>query len=231
MFGIVELDAPQVLRVILAGLGSRQCNGLIAAQSRGFVHEARVDTAKEQIGFGSRYKKRLRLMHDEPACEVGKAAIHDVKAAGFECQDVEHFDLVHLAVADVDEGGNIAAQVEQRMHLDGSFGLTKARPGEDAQAQVDGRGIECIDRLFQLHRKVAAGVKGSGILDQAHGEIRIDATVALLVGIGQCALGDVASYAQVIGLGLVSAQTGFDVAQTFAVSQLRESHAEKLIEV
>jgi len=55
--------------------------------------------------------------------------------------------------------------------------------------------------------------------------------LALLVGIGQCALGDVAAYAQVIEFGLVSAQTGFDVAQTFAVSQLREGHTEKLIEM
>src|SRR5665811_302782 len=120
---------------------------------------------KEQIGFGSRYKKRLCLMQDEPAREVGEATIHDVKAAGFGYQDVEYIDLVHLAVADVDEGWNVAAQVEQRMHLDGSFGGAEARPREDAQAQVDGRGIECVDRLFQLHRKVVAGVKCSGSLD------------------------------------------------------------------
>ena len=34
-----------------------------------------------------------------------------------------------------------------------------------------------------------------------------------------------------IEFGLVSAQTGFDVAQTLAVCQLREGHAEKLIEM
>src|SRR5687768_16459864 len=117
------------------------------------------------------------------------------------------------------------------MHLDGGLGRAKARPRKDAQAQVDSCGIECVDRLLQFSRKAVAGVKLSGGLDQAHGEIGIDATVALLVGIGQCALGDVASYAQVIELGLVSAQTGFDVAQTFAVSQLREGYAEKLVEM
>lgn len=44
-------------------------------------------------------------------------------------------------------------------------------------------------------------------------------------------LGDVASYAQMVELSLVGAQTGFDVAQTLAVSQLCESHAQKLIEM
>jgi hypothetical protein len=35
----------------------------------------------------------------------------------------------------------------------------------------------------------------------------------------------------VIELGLVSAQTGFDVAQAFSIRQLRKSHTEKLIEM
>jgi hypothetical protein len=104
-------------------------------------------------------EERLCLMQSEPAGEVGEAVIHDERAAGFGYQDVEHIDLVHLAVADVDEGWNVAAQVEQRMHLDGRFGLMKARPGKDAQAQVDGCGIECVDCLFQFHRKAVAGIK------------------------------------------------------------------------
>jgi|CXWL01.1.fsa_nt_gi hypothetical protein len=52
------------------------------------------------------------------------------------------------------------------MHLDGSLGGAEARLRKDAQAQADGRGIECIDRLFQLHREAVAGVKLSGSLDQ-----------------------------------------------------------------
>ncbi len=45
----------------------------------------------------------------KPARKIGKAAIHDVKTASFEYQDIEYIDLVHLAIADVDEGWNIAA--------------------------------------------------------------------------------------------------------------------------
>ena len=55
--------------------------------------------------------------------------------------------------------------------------------------------------------------------------------VAGFVGIGQRALGDVATDAQVVELGLVRAQAGFDVAQALAVSELREGHAEKLVEM
>jgi len=35
-----------------------------------------------------------------------------MKTAGFGKQDIERIDLVHLAVADVDERWNIAAQVK-----------------------------------------------------------------------------------------------------------------------
>ena len=218
VFGIVELDSSQVLRVILAGLRRGQHNGLIAAQTRGLVHGARADATKEQIGFATNDKECLRLMQGEPASEVGEATIHDVKAASFGYQDVEHIDLVHLAIGDVNEGWNVVAQVEQRMHLDGSFCSAKMCPWKDAQTQVDGRGVECICRLLQFHHKAVAGVKHSGDLNEAYREILVDVPVALFVGIGQRALGDVASYAQVIELGLMGAQASFDVAKTLAVS-------------
>ena len=50
-------------------------------------------------------------MHGVPAGKIGEAPIHDVKAASFGYQNVEHIDLVHLAIADMNEGWNIAAQV------------------------------------------------------------------------------------------------------------------------
>lgn len=90
----------------------------------------------------------------------------DVKVVGLGDQEIEHIDLVHPAIADVDEGWDIVAQTEQRMHLDDSLSGTEARPRKDAKAQADGRGIECIDHLFQLHREAAADVKLSGSLDQ-----------------------------------------------------------------
>ena len=117
-------------------------------------------------------------MQDEPASEIGEAPIHDVETAGFGDQEIEHIDLVHLAIADVDERWNVAAQVEECVHLDGSLGGTKTRPRKDAQAQVDGGRVECVGCLLQFSRKAVAGVKLSGGVDQAHGEVGVDAPVA-----------------------------------------------------
>ena len=89
---------------------------------------------KEQIGFAANSEERLCLMQLEPASEIGETPINDIKAAGFGYQDVENIDPVHLAVADVDEGWNVAAQ-------------------------VDHCSVQCIRGLFQLLRKAVFRIK------------------------------------------------------------------------
>jgi hypothetical protein len=72
-----------------------------------------------------------------PDYEVHVAPIHHVEGAGLHGQDVEHVHIVQLAVADVDEGWNSPAQVQQRVQLDGRFGRAKRRPLEQAQTQIE----------------------------------------------------------------------------------------------
>ena len=45
---------------------------------------------------------------------------------------------------------NTAAQVQQGVQLDGRFGRAKRRPVKQAQAQIDGAGIECVYGVVQL---------------------------------------------------------------------------------
>lgn len=74
------------------------------------------------MGFSMADKERLGSMQKVQTSKVGEAAIHDVKAAGLRNQHLENINLVHLAVVDMEEGGNIVAQVEQRMHPAGNLG-------------------------------------------------------------------------------------------------------------
>jgi hypothetical protein len=55
--------------------------------------------------------------------------------------------------------------------------------------------------------------------------------VAFLVGIGQIAARDVTANAEMVKFGLVRAQANFDVTQALAVGQLREGHAQILIQM
>jgi len=51
-------------------------------------------------------------MHLEQASKVQVAPVHNVERAGLQNQEVQHIDLVHLAIAYVDEGWNRASQVQ-----------------------------------------------------------------------------------------------------------------------
>ena len=84
-------------------------------------------------------------MHLVQPRKVQIASVHDVESTRFDGQDIEHIDVSHLAVADVNEAGNAATQIQQRVQLDGRLGGTKRRPIEQAQAQVDGARIQGID--------------------------------------------------------------------------------------
>lgn len=73
------------------------------------------------------------------------------------------------------------------------------------------------------------GVECRRLLDQDQGEVREDAPVALLIGIGQGAAGGGLANATVIKLGAQSPETGFDVAQALPLSQLDEGQHEEML--
>jgi hypothetical protein len=73
---------------------------------------------------------RYCLMHLKQASKVDVASVHYIKRPWLQNQDVQHIDLVHLAVADVNECGNRAPEVQQCVQLDGCLGFAKRRPLE-----------------------------------------------------------------------------------------------------
>ena len=163
------------------------------------------------------------------ALEVHVAAVHDVEGTGFECQHVEHVDVVQFAVADVDEGWDRPAQVQQRVQLDGRLGGAKRRPVEQGQTQIDGAGVQRVDRVVQANVQRIARVKFAGSANQHRSQVRPDAPVAGLVGIGQRGAFDGRAKAHRIQLARIGRQTRLDIAQALAPGQLRERHRTQLL--
>ena len=112
--------------------------------------------------------------------EIREATIHHVETARLERDLVEDIDLVQLAVRDVNESRDVATShgdflrphVEQRMKFDRRLGLAKARPREERQGQVDGRGVERIGRVVQRDAETLARVKLACHLNEAQCEAR-----------------------------------------------------------
>lgn len=55
------------------------------------------------IGFFAHHDKSARLMQSIEMCEVQVAAIHDIERTGVDRYEVQHIDLVHLALSDVNK--------------------------------------------------------------------------------------------------------------------------------
>lgn len=61
--------------------------------------------------------------------EVQVGAVQDAEGSRFECDLIEHVDIVDLGVGDEDDGGDVAQHIEQGMKFDSAFVLSELRPG------------------------------------------------------------------------------------------------------
>jgi hypothetical protein len=71
----------------------------------------------------------------------------------------------HFAIGDADKRGDVAMQIQQRMHLDGGLALAELGPREQRQAQVDGGGVQGIQALVQIDAHRIVGVQRPGDSD------------------------------------------------------------------
>jgi hypothetical protein len=182
-----------------------------------------------EIGLRARDKERPGEMQSVQALEVEIAPVHHVKGARLGQQFVEHIDVVPLAVGDVNEARNVAAQIDQRVQLDRRLGRTKRRPRKQRQAQIDRCGIQGVDGIFQIHAKGLVDIKSARDSNQVLSELGIDAPVACFVGVGKRAPGNRSANTQVVKLRMLGPKARFDVAQALAVAELGKRHAAKLI--
>ena len=118
----------------------------------------------------------------------------------------------------------------QRVQLDGGFGRAKWRPRKYRQTQIDGRGIERVDGLGQIHSKGLLGIQAAREANQTLSEAGVDAPVARGIGVCQRVARDAAPDPQMIELGGLRSQARLNIAQALPVRQLRKGHAQVLIQ-
>ena len=136
---------------------------------------------------------------------------------------------MHLAIGNADERGDIAMQVEQRMHLHRAFVLAEPGPRKQRKAQIDGGRIQHVQALIEVYADRIGGIERPRNVDQDVSEVRKDAPITRLVCVGQSGAGYLAAKAHVVSFGSQRAKTGLNIAQALAIGQLRESHGQILI--
>src|SRR3974377_654801 len=227
--GVEVANAPQRVGVVPGGSDPGEGDSLIAPQSGGPIDGVGVSPLKLEIVLGTGDIEGRSSRQDQEPSKVYVASIHNVEGTRLGQEGVEDVDVVNPSRSHADKGGNAAAQVQKGVQFDRRFVLAKASPGKQRQAQIDGGGIQGVDGLLQLDAERIVDVQMAGGANQSLSEVGIDAPVALLVGGGQSAPRRPTVKAHVVKLARHRAQTGFDIAKTFAVGQLSEGHAQELI--
>src|SRR6266478_148445 len=228
--GVFESDTTQGGVEVLARVEAGEHDGLIANQPGASIDRMRIATLGFEVRFGAGDKEAFRLVQLIKPLEVDVASVHDVESTRLGQQQVQNVDVVQFAIADVEKRRDVAAQVQQRVQLDGRLGRAKRRPSKYRQAQVDGAGIQSVNRVFEIDAKRFPGIKTTGDGDERLGKVGVDAPVPALVGIGQSTARHPALDAHVVQLAPLRAQTRFDVAQTLSIGQLSKSQAEIMVE-
>src|SRR4029077_3429619 len=157
--GVFESDATQGCVEVLAGIEAGEHDGLIANQARASIDGMRITPLGFEVGFGSGDKEAFRFVQPIKPFEVDVSSVHDVESARLGQQQVQNVDVVQFAIADVEKRRDVAAQVQERVQLDGCLGRAKRSPSKQRQAQVDGAGIQSVDRVFEVDAKRFCSIK------------------------------------------------------------------------
>ena len=229
---VLDHHSAQRLRVVLARRIRRQHARLVAQHSGTRpVYWVRITPLELGVALGTGHKEGLGLVNHKQPGEIQIAPIHQVERPRLEHQIVQHIDLVRLAVGDVNETGDVASQVQQRVQLDGGLGRAKRSPRKHRQTQIDGAGVERINRRVERQAKGLRGVQRACKGNQVLSKVGVDLPWARGVRIGQrVARNRLAAKPHVVQPPGLSAQVDFDVAQGLAVGQLGEGHGEELVQ-
>src|SRR5665213_2076957 len=100
-----------MIRVVFCRVEAVEHYALIADDSAGPVSGMRIHAPRIHVLLGACDEEGSSLMHCVQPREVQISAVHDVEASSFHKKDVQHVDVVYLAIADVNERWNRAAQV------------------------------------------------------------------------------------------------------------------------
>lgn len=73
---------------------------------------------------------------------------------------------MQFAVGDMDEGRDIATQIQQGVQFDGRLCGAEQDPGKDRKTQIDGRDIKRVNGVVEFETQVFLGIQRSCDADQ-----------------------------------------------------------------
>jgi hypothetical protein len=87
-----------------------------------------VAALQQDVGFGAHYEEGGTQRKEEELLEIHAGTVHHVEGTCLRHGFVEDVHVVYPALGNADKRGDIAAQVQEGVHLDRGFVFAKLRP-------------------------------------------------------------------------------------------------------
>ena len=191
-----------------------------------------------QVVLGAGDKKGAGRVQPIQSDKIDVGLVHDVVGSGLNQpllrQQVEHPNIVQLAIADMNKAWDRSAQIDQRVQLDCRLGRAKRCSGKQRQAKIDRGRIQRVDcrphQGFEFRADRIVGIQGASDADQMLRQICKYRPWPRAIGVRQGVARDrLAAKPQTIKMPRLRAKIDLDVAQRLAPGQLSERECEKLV--
>lgn len=230
IFGVEVTNTSERIWIILRSQWPSEPNRLIGSQPGAFVDLSIGSSGIVEVALRANHEVSHALVETIQTQEIDVATVHNVKSSRFQNQLIQDVDIVNAPSGDCDITRDAAAKIQQCMCFDRRFVFAKLCPGKKRETQIDSCRIESINRLVQTQPEILVLVEFSSSANQNLTQIGPNAPIAAFVRIGKCAARHLRPNSHMVEFGFHRAQTSFDIAEAFPISQLSESHAEELVQ-
>ena len=170
-------------------------------------------------------KHALGIEGGEPIV-IGVATIENHDGSRLETQAARHAVFVHAAFGDERKTGEQSLMIQQQMQFHRSFGALVLGPVENGSAELDERGVQSKQFVFETETMGAGHFAAAAQQLIKHAAVKRPGSVFIGVGQGR-ALGRVGQ-SQVPQLTLAGGQAAANLAQGLCPSQMTEQHGYEL---
>jgi len=229
MLGGIVTDTAQLNRIVYLAIDARQYDCLIRTQTGTAVNRARVHAPELRIYPIANNEKRGSRGDMEQAHKIDVATVHNVESVWFQKQSVKQAPVRSIPVGDFNKSRNRAAQIETGMQFDSSMTSMNSCPRKNRKAEIDNGRIKGVHRAVHFNTKFIAGIQSTRLMNQDLREVGIDTPITVFIGVGESITGNIAADTHVVKFMVLRPEACFDVAETLAVCELRESQTAKLI--
>src|SRR5215469_18633620 len=100
-----------------------QKNGLVTPQSGRLVNRPGLDHRKASVALGASDKECLALVDAVQPAKIEIATVHQIVGASDPFDKVQKIHIMQFSFGNHDKCGDLAPEVQQRMHLDRRLAL------------------------------------------------------------------------------------------------------------